>query len=386
MTVRDQQVSLKPRRYGLQTTNILKYTAMHFAVDSTASIVSMLLDFGFDLNREFNEGQHPLLLALHTHQRLTCVMIPYCSNNDILYQVLAEASWSGHLEVVKAVLSHVPLDVNATILIRSTMRRTTCLHNAVIYGHVSVVKYLLGMGAKPTVNCYPYRLVRSLLSSSFVAERKKLPKHKNYCYILDAILESAPSRKQLDYVCPETGSTAFFISCSSGHICMALRLMQAGADVHRANSSAISPLHFLVQDTIRPYNTQRKTMNRILLMLVLYIVNFQPEYPWLPKLLHMETFTHLDPCIQHAITHRLSNPATLTELSRAALYRALSANVHLKISQLGLPSSLEMFLQLHDIMFSQLDAFGKGDAILNKMDCCCNPYNFLTRVRDTVIT
>ena len=125
---------------------------------------------------------------------------------------------------------------------------------------------------------------------------------------------------------------------------------------------------------------------RLIVTLLLFIVDFQPEFPWLNNLLtDQETFSKLIEPVQELIKTRLTNPSSLLELTRANIYQHLGVNAHLKLKDLfvHLPCSLRPFLELDDLIQAQIDILPPADLKTTcHLTCICNPAWYLSQKCD----
>ena len=294
---------------------------------------------------------------------------------------------------------------------------TEALRSAMAYVRVDVVDYLLHRGVRPGVLTSVAVITRmcetktrsiSLSRSGQCPETRYLAVgtlHEKYMHVLRNIVEHGGD---INIAWPEDGTSALWIACTGGLVCLVLQLLRLGADIHVLNcmQKRQTILSYVLNSLNGRYISMdlRRKLNHIALIVISFITDWNKE-SWLREFIGSGAIlntqsTHAIMRIPNAIFQLLreksTTPSCLSQLCRTCILSQLGQKAKEKVPLIGLPKRLQDYLNLDDIenlYLSYLDAvvhWGRSqetlledpkNPVLQNACICIRPIQKLTNVK-----
>ncbi|KAH8865544.1 Ankyrin-3 [Schistosoma japonicum] len=232
------------------------FTPVHVATYyNNVEILNELIEFGGDVNQPIRNGFTPLHLAAKRNQldsiRLLAskgAIIDKGSRNG--YTPLHLASQDGRLEVVKLLVEEYRAQVDTP-----AKDGLTALHLAVQEDKVNVAKYLLDAGAS---------IDKKTLKAGFTPLHSS--SYRGQLGSVRLLLSCIPECELLRVINTLTymGSTALHLAAQQGHLQVALKLVQMGADPNICNAQGLTAAELAQrQHYLNLFETLQKITNGI---------------------------------------------------------------------------------------------------------------------------
>ena len=346
-------------------------------------MLRILLSHGIDWSQSVYQDRPLLDHCIHYGRTdLLEILLTHITDKTSLTTALHTAVDSGLLTDIQLLVA-AGADVNnvqpTCKILKKKTKSHTMMHRAFMQRDFQTARYLVDHGANPTIDCLPDYLLRMGHSfTQWYSYNRENPMSVNFSlmthchlevlYLLQQTVLRYPS--MANYVCKESQTSALWIACSSGMLCLAVLLIQHGADIHSKNRDGTSVLQRLMDCRSNQYIKQWKlsSLHRLVHTVIHCITDFSRE-PWLRDALDVWTTASKWPRdIRNVLEDRLTVPASLRALSRASIFSQLHGERQSSVRSLGLPRLLQDYLlykELHELQYEliglQPDNSNQGD-------------------------